>query len=198
MTALVLAPSRDSNPFATCWTSPEAIAFTPTADANVRDCIAKLEANRWRGEIVGPHGVGKSTLLRSLAQAAEQCGRRVAWLRAGRNAQAPRSADVILLDSFETLSSWRRWQWRRRPGGLVVTAHRSVGLPTLARLRPTLADASALFEQLTDARATRVTPNDLARSFELRRGNIRDVWFDLYDLHERHTRSSSNQTQRHA
>jgi hypothetical protein len=182
-------PTRQSNPFATCWTRPGALGFLPSDNASVERCIELLEANNWRGQILGPHGVGKSTLLRSIGEELVQRNTPVAWLRAGRDSdRLPPSAGeaVLLIDSYESLPRWRRWQWWRRR--LVVTSHQSAGLPTLATLSPTLGDAVRLFERLTADRPTPVLPRDLARSFAESRGNVREVWFDLYDLHERRTR----------
>ncbi len=193
MPALAAIPNRQSNPFATCWTRPGALPFSPSEVASVESCLELLEANQWRGQILGPHGVGKSTLLVSIGQALESRGLPVTWMRAGRDSdQLPPAADeaVLLVDSYECLPRWRRWLWRRRR--LVATSHRPAGLPTIASLRPTLGDAMKLFEWLTADRPTPVLPGDLARSFASRRGNVREVWFDLYDLHERRTRCEAN------
>src|SRR5260221_12560454 len=59
-------PSRHSNPFATCWTRPGALAFRFKDGENAEQLIARMAAQGWRGEIVGPHGSGKSTLLETL------------------------------------------------------------------------------------------------------------------------------------
>jgi hypothetical protein len=68
-------PSRATNPFATCWTRPGALSFRFPAGESADTLIARLAANNWWGEIVGPHGSGKSTLLATLRPAIERAGR---------------------------------------------------------------------------------------------------------------------------
>jgi ABC-type branched-subunit amino acid transport system ATPase component len=63
---VVSLPSRHSNPFATCWTRPGALAFQFAADESAEQVIARFVAAAERGQIVGPHGSGKSTLLETL------------------------------------------------------------------------------------------------------------------------------------
>lgn len=191
-------PTRRTNSFATCWTRPGALPYLPTPSARVGECVERLERNSWRGQILGAHGVGKSTLLAALARAARRRGV-VTHEFSTRSVSAPpaiecaeEASHVALVDSFERLSRWRRRQWRRAAArlgwGLVVTAHRNVGLPTLAVLRPQLADVLAAYERLTAGCPTPVDRAAVRASFARRGGNVREVWFDLYDLHERLTR----------
>ena len=69
ITECVCRPSRHTNPFATCWTRPGAIAFHFPPGESAEQLVARLAADNWRGEIVGPHGSGKSTLLETLEAA---------------------------------------------------------------------------------------------------------------------------------
>lgn len=194
MNQRVAIPSPASNPFATCWTRPGALPFNDTAAATVTRCVATLRATAWRGQVLGPHGVGKTTLLRSIEAAAHAEGLTACWLRGGGPrdpARHPAPADqVVLLDSFDQLSRRARAAWRRRPFGLVVTTHRRVGLPDLCDLSPSAQDALRLFAQLTESRRTPVSRRDCLRCYQHRRGNLREVWFDLYDLHERRSRAN--------
>ncbi|MCA9240591.1 MAG: hypothetical protein KDA37_10340, partial [Planctomycetales bacterium] len=61
--------------------------------------------------------------------------------------------------------------------------------PTLARLCPSLEDAQRLFQLLRQQASTPVTLDHLCESYHRHAGNLREVWFDLYDQHERLTRS---------
>ncbi|TWT75459.1 hypothetical protein Pla123a_29680 [Posidoniimonas polymericola] len=186
-------PTAASNPFATCWTRPGALPFLPTDQASVDHCLAVLRGNGMRGKIVGPHGAGKSTLLRALQASLEEAGVPTAWLRGGRDAAPATAAQfrgrVCLIDSFEELGRWRRRQWRRHPWGVVVTTHGRDRLPALAELRPTLADIERCFGLLTQDRSTPVTRTDLRNAFARHEGNVREVWFDLYDRHEQRQRN---------
>ena len=120
-------PSRRANPFATCWTRPGAIAFQFPADESAEQLVARLAAANWRGEIVGPHGSGKSTLVATLQPqlAAAGCSIAAITLRKGqrripaafvrRSLAAARP--LIVIDGYEQLSwpsrLFLRWCCRR-------------------------------------------------------------------------------------
>lgn len=75
-------PSRRSNPFATCWTRPGALPFHFTEGQSARQMIAQLDASRWFGQIIGPHGSGKSSLLAALVPEIVAAGRQAIRLSA--------------------------------------------------------------------------------------------------------------------
>src|SRR5262245_38338003 len=80
MTALAQTdtiPSRESNPFATCWTRPGAMPFRFPQNESARTLVANLAAHSWRGAVIGPHGSGKTTLLETLLPALIAAGRTV-------------------------------------------------------------------------------------------------------------------------
>lgn len=200
-----MAPSRHSNPFATCWTRPAAAPFVPPAGAAPRELLLKLAALDWQAELLGPHGVGKSTLLRQLQPLAEAAGR--VWLavevRPEKVSQAYRQlravslspSSLVVIDGFEQLSRWQRWrlQWRcqRARAGLLVTTHLPTRLPTLASLQPNLERGLQVFSQLTVGRGTEVTAEDFRNAFNACEGNLREAFFNLYDLHERRNRTAA-------
>ena len=64
------------NPFSTRRTRPGALPFIFSAGQDAETLISRLRENRWWGEILGPHGAGKSALLATLIPAAERAGRR--------------------------------------------------------------------------------------------------------------------------
>src|SRR5688572_16831093 len=70
-------PSRRDNPFATCWTTPGALAFRFDDRQDAERLVGKLASHNWWGAIEGPHGSGKSTLLESLKPALAAAGRHV-------------------------------------------------------------------------------------------------------------------------
>lgn len=158
------APSRSSNPFATCWTHPGALQPLLPQAQTLEELAQRLQRFGWRGQIVGPHGAGKTTLLAALV------------------ARLP--SDIRCFDGFDSMPLWRRCALRLSHPRIVVTSHREIGLPTLCSLAPTQAIAIALFQQLTAERPTRVTAEDCIASFQNRGGDLRAVWFDLYLLHE--------------
>ena len=180
-------PSRDANPFATCWTRPGALPWCGDIDA----IIQRLCRSDWRGQVVGPHGSGKSTLLRALVEPLRQAGKRPVLFDALDNAGI--GGDVLLVEAFERLSRREQWQhiaaWRRAGVGFVVTTHRTMlswftPLSVVAETQPNDAIVVELFERLTKSRPTMVTVADALASFASRAGDLREAWFDLYLKHE--------------
>lgn len=193
-------PARGDNPFATCWTRPGAIPWCNVAGFEVSRLATAFLRSRV-GQIVGPHGVGKSTLMVAIGHLLVEQGLSVHFwtLHAGRCRQPPRpktpSGSVLLVDGAEQLT-WRERlrlirQCKREGILLLATAHSSwqlLTLPVLARLAPTLSLAKRLFAELSTQHPTLVQSADLAASYRRQRGNLRDVWFELYDLHEERSR----------
>lgn len=204
-----MTTSRHSNPFSTCWTRPHSARYVPVGDATPALLVQQLATLDWRGEIVGPHGVGKSTLLVQLQPLAEAAGRlwqrvhvqpehkRQAW-RALRT--LPLSArSLLVIDGFEQLSWHQRWRVCRRclkaNAGLLVTTHQPAGLPWLARLQPDEELGLRIFGALTASHPTQVSASDYRNAFNACNGNLREVFFNLYDLHERYVRSARRANQ---
>lgn len=196
-------PSRESNPFATCWTRPGAIPFQFPAGDSADELVARLAANGWWGEIVGPHGSGKSTLLEALKPKLRDAGFTIEsiQLRDGQrrlpaeffkwaSEMASNSQDaktLLIVDGYEQLGWLARASLKRRcrraGAGLLVTSHAPTGLPTLITLAPDL----PLVEQLVAALCTRapsITPADVTASHAAHGSNVRDIFFDLYDRYE--------------
>jgi energy-coupling factor transporter ATP-binding protein EcfA2 len=195
-------PSRSDNPFATCWTNPGALRFRFNNGQNAKQLVAKLAAQQWRGAIIGPHGSGKSTLLEALKSPIAAAGRsiRAISLRDGqrrlpRNFAATSGSDsksVIIIDGFEQLGWPARLQlWRRCGGGLVVTAHEPVRIPTLVRLSPDRQLVEQLIDDLCFDVSTTITYEDIAASCACHGSNVREILFDLYDRHEEGRRKSN-------
>ena len=160
--------------------------------------VERLAAAAWRGQIIGPHGSGKSTLLATLLPAIEAIGRRPRLIALhDRQRQLPERLDrlsavderaVVIVDGYEQLGRWQRWRLdrlcRRRRCGLLVTAHRSVGLPQLLETFTTLELAEQLVDQLSPGEA-RIDRREIAARFLAREGNLRELLFDCYDLYQK-------------
>jgi hypothetical protein len=194
------SPSRHDNPFATCWTRPGALPFHFPRGVDVNQLIARLANQHWRGAIVGPHGSGKSTLLETLKPALTAAGRTVVQitLRDGQR-YLPRdvfaasalvaSNCLLIVDGYEQLSRIGRlrvaWHCRRTGCGVLVTSHATVRIPAVIDLMP----APDLIEQLVGKLclgvSNQVTAAQIAASHARHGSNVREIFFDLYDRHER-------------
>ncbi|RMF41420.1 MAG: hypothetical protein D6753_09620 [Planctomycetota bacterium] len=194
-----------SNPFSVRFVQPGALPWVaPGPELEVAELRRRLlsECNA-RGAIIGPHGAGKSTLLHHLID--EEMGNCVR-LQMRRHAQPWRQirgilpalgrGQLLVLDGFEQLSPLARmgvrWSTWRRGSGLLVTSHGPCGLPVLARIAPTPALVWRLVR--TRLRAARVVlPEDAMDALQqhayallrVHRGNVREVFMDLYDWFER-------------
>ncbi len=167
----------------------DALAFVPhEPGVRAEEVVDRFRRNGWRGAAVGPHGTGKSTLLRTLADAAEAEGHAV-WRpfinldssRADCCLRPPPAATVWAIDGWCHLAPPRRWGLRRlarsRGAGILGTAHLcGWGLPVMHRTRAT----PALLAQLNTTLAPG-TSIDAAALLRSTRGNARDALFALYD-----------------
>lgn len=199
-------PSRHNNPFATCWTKPGAMTFRFPQDQSGERLIRRLAGQGWCGEIVGPHGSGKTTLLATLLPLLQETGRDVhaVTLRSGgrhlprgwiKQALANRSSHTVLVvDGYEQLAPFRRWSLRRRcasaGAGLLVTSHEPSGLPTLVRLSPDLQLVEQLVTDLASRAPSPITEADVVASHACHGSNVREIFFELYDRHERSMRAT--------
>jgi hypothetical protein len=195
---LILSDGEEvtGNPFTGTRLSPEWRPFLFSEGDSAAATVSKFAEMGWRGQIVGGHGTGKSTLVHSLVPAIEARSRRVKLVTFHDG--APRSirpllADldertVLVIDGFEQLSGWNRWRvrsaCRAKRAGLLVTTHQDLGLPLLASTSVDLATARQVFDRLTEGYEQRVTHEDLERQLVLHGGNLREALFALYDLFE--------------
>jgi len=191
-------PAPAENPFSTRHVRPGAIPYRFPAGQTTAGLVERLRNNGWRGQIVGPHGSGKSALVAALVAGIERAGRPTLLIELhdrqrrlpvspGRMRKLARGT-VVVVDGFEQLALWRRLMLkrlcRRRGLGLVATSHESVGLPDICRTATSLPLAREIVEQLLGKAPLPVTPDEVNERFKLHGGNMRKVLFDLYDLYE--------------
>ncbi len=60
--------AAQSNPFSTRFVRPGALAYRFPPGESAATLVERLAASGWRGQIVGPHGSGKSTLVAALGE----------------------------------------------------------------------------------------------------------------------------------
>lgn len=100
---------------------------------------------------------------------------------------------VLIVDGYEQLSYFQRWRlgryYRSRGVGLLVTSHVPnrfpCRVPTLFQTAPDRALVSQLVAELTSEVSTSITQEDVDASHACRGSNVREIFFDLYDRHEK-------------
>jgi hypothetical protein len=186
-----------SNPFATRYVRPGAMPYVFADGESAEGVVERLAAGRWRGQIVGPHGTGKSTLLAALDGPLRRAGRtpytialrdRQRRLPSGWSADVRQAgADLVVIDGYEQLAWASRvlvaLRCRASGWGLLVTAHADVGLPMVARTGADLQSAEQLVARLT-AGTRGIDAQTLGECFADSQGNIREMLFALYDRWE--------------
>ena len=201
-----LHPAASQNPFSTRHVRPGAIPYVFPPGRSSTGLLERLRGNGWRGQVVGPHGSGKSALLATLIAAIEQTGRNTLLIELHdgqrrlpldlRRTPQLTPGTVLIVDGYEQLALWSRFllrrACRRRGLGLVVTAHTSVGFPDLFRTTTSLPLVRKIVEQLLGDEASLITPAEVSGRFRQHEGDLREVLFDLYDLYEQRRRKGSN------
>lgn len=210
----------DANPFSTARVQPGSLPYLFATGESLSGLIDRLSRQRRRGQIVGPHGVGKSTLLVQLARELAAAGDFVEVRRIGPQQTTgsrmeyghPRRVQLagsrspagggkqprwLFVDGWEQLPTWRRW-WiaescRWRGVGLVATCHDDGGLPELIRLEVNLERLCRLVANLLEGFPPWVSETDVKRLWERQPTNAREILFSLYDLYEVRRRSNRPQ-----
>ncbi len=191
--------SSATNPFSTSRVRPGRLAYRFPAGLSADELTARLARHAWRGQIIGPHGAGKTTLLHTWLPTLCAAGRRVSWwtLHAGQR-QLPRDlvtqaagwepATLVVVDGYEQLrwlDRWRlAWLCRRARCGLVITAHRPAGWPTLAELSTPAETVQGLVAELLAGVPHQITSADVSAQLAVHGSDVRELFFALYDLYE--------------
>lgn len=178
------------------------------------------------GQIVGPHGSGKSTLVCWLGRRLQECGTSVQTVSLGPTAsdhvRALRALDEwepgtqVFADGYDGLPWWRR-RWlrhrcRRAGAGLIVTTHRTMGLPTLTETRVTTALAHRIVSQVLFGKSETAgdqpstircedfvfSRDEMNHLLHQHGGNMREMLFSLYDRYEQTVRPKRTKVARPA
>lgn len=186
-----------SNPFATRHTRPGALDFVLPPGVTLADLVERLRTSGWRGEIVGPHGTGKSTLLAAVIPELRAAGREVqqVTLSAGQS-QLPITAEEaarwtaatqLVLDGYEQLG-WPSRLWLQATlastgAGLLLTTHEPQGYPLLFTTKVDADLAWSVVSRLLPEPPPCISRDRVAALLETHAGNMREVLFSLYDLY---------------
>ncbi|GIW92314.1 MAG: hypothetical protein KatS3mg110_0355 [Pirellulaceae bacterium] len=194
------------NPFAARYVRPGTIPFVYPSGLTPRQLMERLVRCGWRGQVIGPHGSGKTSLLLDLREnwrshrvtywytiAPEERTQAIRW---PHEAASWHDRAVVVVDGFDRLAALRKiWlqvtTFRRKTGFIVTTHRRQLGLPVLVRLQPTFEQFVAVVEALL-ARSGKSLFWDRAVLLERWQNsgeNMREALFSLYDAYEEIIRS---------
>ena len=178
------------NPFCSERVRPGSLSFRFDGEGSLDQIIACWEKAGRVGQIVGPHGTGKSTLLYSLRARFEELGIDAQLREAGDQAYPrARIGTTFLLDSAERHSPRRIRSLaravRKARAGLIITAHSDMSLPLLRTTAVSPSTASALVEELLEGSGMHPPSAEFTGALLARQaGNFRLALFDLYDWYE--------------
>ncbi len=178
------------NPFCSERVRPGSIGYLLPPNRSIECLVQDLEKTGFIGQIVGPHGAGKSTLLYSLAAELTRRGYHPKLEEAGRcERSSAAEGEIILLDSAER-ESRRHLRNRARGisragGGLVLTTHSDLGLPTLLQASVSPGTAHLIVCALLEGwEVEPPTETVVAELLSRHEGNMRFALFELYDWFE--------------
>ena len=160
------------------------------------ELLGRAAEMKYRGAIVGPEGVGKTTLLEELGERLAEAGLcvrlvrlnnqvKLSWAELKREIIKEGGCDVLLLDGAEQMSRLMRYRLRsvtnKRKMGLIVTSHNEGMLPLLFECRTN----EQLFFKLTWellGETVSLSAVFTDRLYERHGGNIREALRELYDM----------------
>ncbi len=204
----------DSNPYSTRFTKPGAIPFLYPERLSRSIVLEGLRASGWQAEIAGPHGSGKSTLVKDLLPALKQRFQLINQVTVRVDSLQRWDIDwtvisnqsrmiqekLIIIDGVERLSRVKRWLisqvCRQRKIGLLATVHRPrYWLPTIAVIDPQRKTFLRIAEQLQQDCTIKLNVGEIESAFELANQNCREALMALYDRYERAriSRTDNNQ-----
>ena len=189
---------HDENPFCSRRIRPGAIPFFFPEGVDADVLVERLRESQWSGQIIGPHGTGKSTLLAALLPALVKAGRKLVHLELPDGTrQLPLSAKELdgldadaqlAIDGYEQLTYWARRRLKNRSKtqgfGLLIIAHAPDDLPELYRTEGSLAVAQQIVAELLRETPVKISETLVEERFRKHNGNLREMLFSLYDIYE--------------
>lgn len=186
------------NPFETRWIRPDRLEYVTIQQKSVPELLEQALDHEKPMEIVGPHGVGKTTLAYSLHREATNRKIDAQLIRCGQSGfdkirkSLQITGKLTILDEYEKLTRWQRFQvkrlTRKSQGKLIVVAHQTQGYSLLVNLQPDLQAIKAVVKslQLTHNFPELVQESDVDSLMRQCRQDCREVLFACYDLfHQR-------------
>ena len=191
------------NPFSTCFTEPGKLSYIFAEPEDQNRLLIEFERNGFKGQIVGPHGCGKTTLTMTLADHLPpqfSSIRRITLRKDGGIATESRLVDhhylnkstLFVIDGIENMPWLHRKVFlkfaQQASGGLLLTTHQPLkGIPVLLHINPTF----TIFRRIV----SHISPDhefkeyQLEQIFEQNDCSIRESLMSLYTLWQVHKQS---------
>ena len=155
----------ERNPYSTCFTEPGRLPFIFPESWQPQQLLTEFERHGFQGQIIGPHGCGKTTLtmtlepsLRSNFSGIQRVTIRKDGAVSGgipsKGNQNLNQTTLFVIDGIENL----RWLQRRifvkfikrSAGGLLLTTHRAIkGIPVIYQITPSFQIFSRIVSQIS-------------------------------------------------
>ncbi len=188
----------ERNPYSTCFTAPGKLSFIfPDPDQPER-LLTEFERQGFQGQIVGPHGCGKTTLTESLEPYLESrfpTIKRITIRTDGEVSGRIREngiknlhpSTLFVIDGIENMSWLQRRIFiksiKRMAGGLLLTTHRAIrGVPVVYQIAPSFQIFSRIVSLLSPDQP--IDQQLLKQVFTQNNDSIRESLMSLYTIWE--------------
>ena len=190
--------SERSNPFATRFIQPGQQFVAPPGFPGIECLLDRFQRYGSRGQIIGPHGCGKTSLARAWVERIRPEFREARFMVIRRSAKSRLGCEVVtrvhgqgegelwVVDGLEQISLLQRYcligHCRRRKHSLLVTSHRPLwGIPVVVRLLPSFSHFSQIVDLLTESTSFPLDARMVRRAYDEHKGDYRESLLSLYD-----------------
>ena len=188
----------ERNPYSTCFTAPGKMSFIFPEPGQPEQIFTQFKLNGFQGQIVGPHGCGKTTLtitLETYLDSRFDGIRRITIRKDGaisgnirrKNGRNFDGATLYVIDGIENMPWLHRRIFlkfiRSSAGGLLLTTHCAVkGIPVIYQITPSFLIFHKIISQISPDHL--IDEQQLKQIFTQNNSSIRESLMALYTIWE--------------